>query len=108
MDETKLQSLLEEAISHCYDDEEEFWAMYSALVGRVSYPLQANLSGQGVTVVGLHEPSSDLVKGVMARVDKGGQEEMVPLADLEIVDPDPASAQWLAIYPYWLKKKGRV
>ena len=42
----------------------------------------------------------------MARIEKGGQEGSVALADLEAVDPDPASAEWLAVYQYWLGKKG--
>jgi hypothetical protein len=28
------------------------------------------------------------------------------LADLEFVDPDPASAEWLAVYPGWGQDKG--
>ena len=43
--------------------------------------------------------------GVMARVEKGGQEESVALADLEPLDPDPASAEWLATYRFWLGKR---
>jgi hypothetical protein len=43
---------------------------------------------------------------VMARVQRGGQEETVPLAELELLDPDPMSAEWLAVYRYWLGKSG--
>jgi hypothetical protein len=105
MDEAKLKALLEEATAHCYDEEDEFWGMFSALVGRVSFPLQATMRGETVTLVGMDGHTSALEVGVMARVQKGDQEESVALADLEAVDPDPASAEWLATYQYWLRKR---
>ena len=106
MDETRIQNLLEEATAHCYDEEDEFWAVFGALVGHLSCPLQARMQGQAVTFVGLDGHSSDLQVGVMARVQKGGQEESVALAELEVLDPDPVSAEWLAVYRYWLARGG--
>ena len=105
MDEAKLEALLAEATAHCYDEEDEFWGVFSALVGRVSFPLQATVGGETVTLVGMDGHTSAPEVGVMARVQKGGQEESVALADLEAVDPDPASAEWLATYRYWLSKR---
>jgi hypothetical protein len=105
MDETKLKALLEEAIAHCYDEEDEFWGVFSALVGRISFPLQAMVQGETVTLTGMDGHTSAPEAGVMARIQKGGQEESIPLADLEAIDPDPASAEWLAVYGYWLSKK---
>jgi hypothetical protein len=105
MDEEKLESLLQEATAHCYDEEDQFWAVFSALVGRISFPLQANVSGEAVTCVGLDGHTSAPEVGVIARVQKGDQEESVALADLEAVASDPVSAEWLAVYRYWLGKK---
>jgi len=104
MDEAKLEALLEEAVAHCYGEEEEFWGMFCALQMHLSFPLQAGVEGDTVEVIGLDDPGSGLQQGVMARVNQGGQEQAVPLAELEIVDPDPASAEWLAAYRYWLEK----
>lgn len=105
MDETRLKSLLEEATAHCYDEEDEFWGVFSALMGRISFPLQARVAGEGVTLVRMDGHTSTPEVGVMACVQKGDHEEAVALADLEVVDPDPASAEWLAVYRYWLDKK---
>ena len=105
MDEAKLKALLEEAIAHCYDEEDEFWGVFSALVGRVSYPLEASVQGEAVTLVGMDGHTSAPEVGVMARIQKGGQEESVPLADLEATDPDQTNAEWLAAYRYWLSQK---
>jgi len=108
MDEARLEALIEEATAHCYDEEEAFWGVFSALVGRVSFPLQARVRGETATLVGLDGHTSDPGVGVVARVQKGGQEETVPLVEVEVVDADPASAEWLAAYRYWLGKADKV
>ncbi len=101
MDEAKLQAMLEEATAHSYDEEDEFWAVFSALVGRVAYPIPAEVAGEAATLVGVDGPTSSVDVGVMARVEKGGSEETVPLADVDPVGADPDSAEWLAMYRYW-------
>jgi hypothetical protein len=55
-----------------------------------------------VEVVGIDERHSGLWRGVVVLVRRGGQEYRVGLAELESVDPDPASAEWLEAYRYWL------
>ena len=106
MDEAKLQAMLEEATSHCYDEEDEFWAVFSALTGRISFPFQARVAGETVTLVGLDGHASGLEAGVMARVRKEGAGRTVSLAELDVLDPDPVSAEWLEVYRYWLRKRG--
>jgi hypothetical protein len=102
MDRAKLEALLKEATLSCYDSEEEFWGIFCMLSGRVSFPLQARVQSGAVTLVGLDEPSSSPQQGVIARVREGDQERTVALAEMEFVDPDPASAEWLAAYQLWL------
>ena len=104
MDEAKLEAMFEEATAHCYDEEDVFWAVFSTLVGNLSFPLQARVGGEVVTLVGLDGPTSDPEKGVMVRGSRGDQEETVALAELEVQNPDPVSAEWLAVYRYWLAK----
>jgi hypothetical protein len=106
MDEARLEALLEEATAHCYDEEDEFWGVFSALVGRVSCPFQAQVGGEAVSLIGMDGPTSNLQVGVMARIEKGGVEEIVPLAQVEPVGPDPESAEWLAMYRLWLSRHG--
>ena len=104
MDEAQLEALLKEATAHSYDEEDEFWGVFSALMGRISYPLEAQVGDEGVTLVGLDGPSSNPEMGIVAQVEKGGTQETVPLSDLEAVNPDPDSAAWLAMYKYWRAK----
>ncbi len=107
MDEAKLKALLAEATTHCYDEEEEFWGLFCTLQMRLSLPLQASVGGETATLVGLDEPGSGLEQGVMVRVRRGDQEEAVAFTELEVLDADPASGEWLAVYRYWLGKVGR-
>jgi|YNPBryantNP2012_1023418.scaffolds.fasta_scaffold00253_23 hypothetical protein len=105
MNEARWQALLEEAISHCYDEEDEFWAVFSALVGRVSYPLKAMVDGEEVSLTGLDGAASSPEAGIMARVEKGGVERIVPLECVHVAVSDAGGAEWLHVYRYWLTKR---
>jgi len=98
----KLEALLEEATVDCYDEEEQFWGVFYTLEERLAFPLQARALGEAVTVVRLDDRCSGLRRGVMARVRKADQEYTAALSELDIVEPDPVSAEWLEAYRYWL------
>ena len=102
IDQNRLQALLEEATVDCYDEEEEFWGVWATLDSQLNFPLQAQALGEPVEVIGLDENRSSLRRGIMARVRKGEQEYLLTLSELEFIDPDPTSAEWLAMYDYWL------
>ena len=102
MDEAKIEAILEKATAHCFDDEDELWAVFAGLLKGLSLPLQGLVHGESVTLIELDGRTSDLRVGVMARVRQAEQERSVALADLEPVDPDPSSAQWLAAYRHWM------
>lgn len=106
MDEAKLEALLAEATAHCFDEEDEFWGMFSALVRGLSFPLQATVSGEAVTLTGLDGHTSDLEAGVMAQAQVGDEEKSVHLGEVELVDADATSAEWLAAYRLWASKRG--
>jgi hypothetical protein len=101
MDIKRVKELLEEATIDCYDEEEEFSGVLNSLGDNLQFPLQAKLAGDLVEVVDLDEGRSSLRRGVVARVRKGDREHSVSLVDLTFVNPDPTSADWLAMYSYW-------
>ena len=104
MDEEKLRHLLWEATADCHDEEEQFWGVFYTLAeGGLDFPLQARALGEPVEVVDLEGTRGGLRRGIVALVRKGDREYPVSLAELEFVDPDPASAEWLGMYRYWLK-----
>ncbi len=103
MDKERLRDLLLEATVDCHDEDEEFTGIFYTLAeGGLNFPLDARALGDLVEVVDLDGGSSDLRRGIVALVRKGDQEYPVSLADLEFVNPDPASAEWLEVYQYWL------
>jgi hypothetical protein len=103
MDKERLRDLFEQATADCHDEDEQFTGIFYALVeGGLNFPLRARVLGELVDVVDLDGENSSLRRGITALVRKGGQEYSVGLADLEFVDPDPASAEWLEVYRYWL------
>jgi hypothetical protein len=70
--------------------------------GGLNFPLEARALGDMVEVVDLDGASSSLRRGIVALVRKGDREYPLALADLEFVDPDPTSVEWLEVYRYWL------
>ena len=102
MEEKRLEALLDQATVDCYGEEEEFGGVLSTLDDNLSFPLQAEALGELVEVIGLDDRRSSLRKGIVARVRKGGREYTVGLADLSFIAPDPTSAEWLAMYRYWI------
>ena len=76
MEEKRLEALLEQAIVDCYDEEEEFSGVLCTLEDNLSFPLQAEVMGEPVEVIGLD--------------------------DLNFIAPDPTSAEWLTMYRYWV------
>ena len=103
VDENRLRELLDEATVDCYGEDEEFTGILCALDERLNCPLQAKALGDLVQVIGLDDANSDLRRGVVALVRKAGQEYSISLADLEFIDPDPVSAEWLVMYRQWLQ-----
>jgi hypothetical protein len=69
----------------------------------LNFPLKAKALGDVVEVVDLDGASSSLRRGIVALVRKGEREYPVALAELELVDHDPTSAEWLEVYRYWLE-----
>ena len=102
MNRERLEELLEEATLDCYNEEEEFCGVLVVLSEGIKFPLHAIALGEPIEVLRIDEKRSGLGKGILAVVRKGGREYRVALSELEFVDPDPASAEWLEVYRYWL------
>lgn len=102
MDQKRLTELLEEATVDCYDEEEEFAGVFATLEDNLGFPLQARAMGNVVEVLGLDGNRSSSRRGILAIVRQDEQEHRVGLDELEFIDPDPVSAEWLAMYRYWL------
>jgi hypothetical protein len=102
--EERLRDLLWEVTADCHDEEEQFWSIFHALAeDGLDFPLQARALGELVEIVDLDGGRSGLHRGIVALVRKEDREYPVALAEIEFEDLDPASAEWLDMYRYWLK-----
>ncbi|MDY7079082.1 MAG: calcium-binding protein [Chloroflexota bacterium] len=90
----------------CYGEHEEFAGVMCTLGDELRFPFKATVVGESVEVVGIDGGRSGLRRGIVARVRRGGQEYRVSLAELELVDPDLVSAEWLEVYRCWLSLGG--
>ena len=97
----RLEALLAEATVDSYNEDEAFWGVFTTLDDNLKFPLRARALGDDVTLVRLDEKRSGLGRGIIARIRKGDREYSTSLDSLEIIDPDPVSAEWLAVYRYW-------
>ena len=102
--EARWRAMIEEATVDCYNEYEEFAGMLATLEDHLEFPFQARALGETIEVVGLDEEQSSERRGVVAKVRKGGRQYTVALADLEVVEKDTETAEWLAAYRYWLGK----
>jgi hypothetical protein len=100
--ERRLQALLDEAIVDCYDEEEQFMGVLITLNERLGWPLTAQWAGHTVEVLGLDESASNLRRGMVANVRREGGEYMIGLADLTFSHLDETSAEWLAMFHWWV------
>ena len=103
IDETRIRELLDEATVDCYNEDEEFMGVLVSLQDNLSFPMRATLAGAPVEVQGIDDQRSSLHRGIVAEIEREGQVYYVSLADLEFVKPDEMSAEWLAMYRWWVK-----
>ncbi len=101
--EERLRELVDEATVDCYDEEEQFWGMLTALGDALDFPIAATLIGEKVELIDVDGTSSSAHRGIVARVRHKGQEYSVSLADLQISDTNAHNVEWLAAYRYWLR-----
>jgi hypothetical protein len=71
--------MIDEATVDCYDEYEEFAGILATLEDRLEFPFQA-------------------------KVRKRGRQYTIALADLEALEQDTKTVDWLAAYRYWLGK----
>jgi len=103
MDKERIRDLFQDATADCHDEDEQFWGLFYTLAEQgLNFPLRAKVLGDVVDLVDLNGERSGLRRGIAALVRKGDKEYTVALDQLELIDPDPDSAEWMAVYRYWL------
>ncbi len=97
-----LDKLLEEATVDCYDDEEQFSGVVFTLDSNLPFPFKAQVLGEPVEVIGLDERRSELRRGVIALVRKGGKEYRVALSEVQVPE-NFQGLKWLEMYEFYVE-----
>lgn len=100
MNESHLRELIEEATIDCYDEHEEFWGLLTALGDELSFPFEAKILGDSVTVTGISQKSTER-RGVLVEVDKKGTTYTFPLSEIGVSSLDESTKKWVAAYQLW-------
>ncbi len=101
--EERLRELIDEATVDCYDEEEQFGGMITALGDELDFPITATLIGESVELIDIDSQASSPHRGIVARVRHKNKEYSVSLADLQISDANAHNVEWLDAYHYWLR-----
>jgi len=100
-DKSELQELLEEATVDCYDEDEQFWGLFTVMDESLPFPFPATVVGEAVSVLDLDGKHSSMFGGIHARVRRGDKEYTASLTSLNAEKASAEVAKWLAVYGYW-------
>ena len=103
LSEGELDQMIRDAAVDCYNDDEVFMGILYTLQDELSFPFEAKVLGDTVTVVDIDDRSSGRGRGVVAKVEKQGKPYTIGLGELEI-DPDSENSKWFQMLRYWNSK----
>ena len=98
-----IDSLIEEAIVDCYDEEECRIGFLTPLQDNVQTPFKAKLGGSAVTIKKID--GDDRV--IKAFIQNGKATYPVDVLDLEI-EPNISGYEWIAAYRKWENGKKKM
>ncbi len=96
-----LEALVEEAIVDAYGDEEQTVGFLTMIADYVAVPFSTRLLGVAVEVVGFDISGETEIVAVCTR---GTRSQRVLLVDLEVPDPPPDGAVWIAAWRHWCQR----
>ena len=95
-----LDALVEEAIVDCYNESEQATGLYTMIEDHLKVPFETEVLGVAVTVVAIDITDDDQIVAVCQR---GGLRQKLPILDLPLPTPRPASSEWIEAYRHWAR-----
>ena len=95
----KLDKMIKEATVDCYDELEQASGFFTMIEDHLAVPFATEVLGVEVSVVGVEMEDDGSLKAVCER---NGKRQLVGLIDLELPEPPPFGAEWIAAYRHWL------
>lgn len=91
--------MIEEAIVDCYNDDEQHEAFVVMLEEHLQCPLQAQVIGGEVTVLGFER--EDFLGEILARCKRGRHVYRINVTALEWPGRPPKGSEWIEAYQAW-------
>lgn len=97
LSEADLDALIDEATVDCYNEDEELTGFAVMLQDNLTLPFETTVLGVTVTVNEIRQTAT----GIAAICVRGKHRQAIPLLDLQLPDPPPRGAEWIAAYRHW-------
>jgi hypothetical protein len=99
----RLDELIEEATTDCYDEEEQITGLFTMLDDNLALPFATRILGVDASVIAIVMDDYGRLKAVCER---GGEQQSIDLLDLPLPSPPPSGAEWIAAYRRWTEGSG--
>jgi hypothetical protein len=99
----RLDELIEEATTDCYDEEEQVTGLFTMIDDNLALPFATRILGVEASVIAIVMDDYGRLKAVCER---GGEQQSIDLLDLPLPSPPPSGAEWIAAYRRWTEGSG--
>ncbi len=103
LDPDEIATACEEATVDANDEEDQFSGLITMALESLEFPFPAKVLGQTVQVVGADTSKMDS-RGVDLIVDFDGKHYLIAARSVELAQPLPAGAVFLAAYLDWKRR----
>ncbi|MBI4026453.1 MAG: hypothetical protein HY360_15820 [Verrucomicrobia bacterium] len=100
LDKERVREALEEATVDANDESEQHGGLLSVIEDALSFPFQARVMGEVVTVVGMEWPENDEF-GLDLVCERNGKRHRIEARSVELIEPLPKGHLYLAAYLAW-------
>ena len=98
---SRLDALVEEALTDCYGDAEEASGLSTAIEEHLELPFQTTVLGVRVTVTRVDLTDDN---HIVALCTRRRERQRVPILDLPLPSPRPRGAEWIEAYRHWARR----
>jgi hypothetical protein len=99
-DRPGLRALIDQATTDSVDESDEHAGLLGMIREEVACPFSARVGGDEVECLGFEWPRNGYGLNVVCR-SREGEDRIVDIARLELVDPLPEGHEWIEAYLAW-------
>jgi hypothetical protein len=96
----RLEALVEEATVDAYGESEQAGGLFTMMEDHLQLPFTAKILGVDLTVEKVDLTEDD---EIVALCKRGAARQTISVLDLQLPEPAPEGAEWIAAYRHWKK-----